>query len=268
MKVKGQFITEDGFDKIVAEKMPKIKQQERPLPMDQKLESQALSEIHSDTRPLEKEPEEKVTPPPLLKRGMETEPNIDVLRLIEDLHTQLLTSSRTKRALEMDLSSSQKTIQQLAQDNKTLRSQMENLRKEVQKLKEIQAESIYLQEENIDALDRIHEIQHELRTLNETLTRATQERDEALSRIGALESQLDQNELAKIKGRLRERETTYLSEENRDLQFKLEEALVQNAELQKKYEALRKSFDEVKESLTLLRDACKSNYYNLSDPSE
>lgn len=64
MKVKGQFITEDGFDKIVAEKMPKIKQQERPLPMDQKLESQALSEIHSDTRPLEKEQKEKVTPPP------------------------------------------------------------------------------------------------------------------------------------------------------------------------------------------------------------
>ena len=268
MKVKGQFITEDGFDKIVAEKMPKIKQQEGPLPVDQKLESQALSEIHSDIRPLEKEPEETVAAPPLLKKGIETEPSLDVLKLIEDLHTQLLASSRTKKALEMDLSSSQKTIQQLAHDNKTLRSQMENLRKEVQKLKEIQAESIYLQEENIDALDRIHEFQQELRTLNEILTRTTRERDEALNRMDALASQLDQSELVKIKGRLKEREATHLNEENRDLQFKLEEALVQNAELQKKHEALRKSFDEVKESLTLLRDACKSNYYNLADPSQ
>ncbi len=89
-----------------------------------------------------------------------------------------------------------------------------------------------------------------------------------LNRMDALASQLDQSELVKIKGRLKEREATHLNEENRDLQFKLEEALVQNAELQKKHEALRKSFDEVKESLTLLRDACKSNYYNLSDPSE
>ncbi len=69
MKVKGQFITEDGFDKIVAEKMPKIKQQEGPLPVDQKLESQTLSEIHSDIRPLEKEPEETVAAHPLLKKG-------------------------------------------------------------------------------------------------------------------------------------------------------------------------------------------------------
>ena len=63
--------------------------------------------------------------------------------------------AQTKRALEMDLSSYQKTIHQLAQDNQELRRQLETLTKEHQSLKEFQSESIYLQEENADALERI-----------------------------------------------------------------------------------------------------------------
>jgi chromosome segregation ATPase len=168
----------------------------------------------------------------------------------------------------MDLSSSQKTIQQLAQDNKGLRSEIEELKKELQKLKEIQSESIYLKEENADALERIHEFQQELRGMNEALARTIQERDEALNRIQELESQIVRNELLQMKGRLKEREASHFSEENRELQSKLEEALAHNMDLEKKYETLKKSFNEVRESLTLLRDSCKTNYYNLSQNPE
>jgi len=267
MKLRGQIITGDGFDKIVAEKMPKIKQQEEPLPSVQEVEPEALKEGRQEIGPLEKEPEEKMILPSS-KEGLEAEKNLDVIRLIEDLHGQLLASSRTKRALEMDLASSQKTIHQLAQDNKELRSQSEDLRKEIQKLKEIQSESTYLMEENTDALEKIYEFQQELRSVNETLTATAQERTEALHRIHELESHIEQNDLLKIKGRLKEREVSHLSDENLELQSKLEEALAQNMELQSKHEALKKSFNEVKESLTLLRDACKSNYYNLSETAE
>ena len=267
MKFKSQMITEDGFDKIVADKMPKVKHQEEAFPIEQETQPQVLKEGHQAIRPLEKEPEEKISVPPSAGKG-EGEQTLDVIRLIEDLHGQLLASSRTKRALEMDFASSQKTIQQLAQDNRELRSELEGLKKEIQKFKEIKSESTYLVEENTDALERIYELQQELRSVYETLTKTTQEKNEVLHRMVELESNLEQTELLKIKGKMKEKEASDFSEENRELRSRLGETLTQHMELQQKHDALKKSFNEVKESLTLLRDACKSNYYNLSDPSE
>lgn len=271
MKGKSERITGDGFDQNVAEKMPKIRRLEEALVSEPEGEPQAQQEDGhekvEEMRSSEKQIERKVifeSP----RKETEKDQNTDVLRLIEDLHTQLLVSGRTKRALEMDLSSHQKTIHQLAQDNKDLRSQLEDLRKEFQRYKEIQSESIYLQEENSDAWERIQEFQQELRSMNETLSRMTRERDEALSRIRDLEFQLEENEVLRVKGRLKEKEASYFSEESRELQSKLEQALAQNMDLEKRYEVLKKSFNEVRESLTLLRDSCKTDYYNLSEVPE
>jgi len=269
MKPRSQVITADGFDRNVAEKMPRIRKLEEPLSSSLEAEPRPLEgddlEPAQEMRPPEKQVEEAVLfQPP----KAETEQAVDVLRLIEDLHGQLLASAQTKRALEIDLTSHQKTIRQLAQDNQELRGQLEILRKEVQQLKESQSESIYLQEENADALERIKEFQLELRETREALTKTTQEREEALARIRDLESQMEQNEVLKIKGKLKEREASLFSEENRELQSRLEEALSQNMDLERKYETLRKSFNEVRESLTLLRDSCKKNYYNPSETPE
>jgi chromosome segregation ATPase len=271
MKARSEMLTGDGFDMNVAEKMPKMRKQEEPLSADLETEplfqKEDLQETIQDVRPLEKEVERKfIFEPP--KKATEVEQDLDVLRLIEDLHTQLLASARTKRALEMDLTSQQKTIHQLAHDNQGLRRQLEGLNEELQRLKKIQSESVYLKEENTDALERIQEFQQELRDLKEALAKTTQERNEALHRITELESQIEQNEIMKIKGRLKEREASYLFEEGQELQAKLEEALARNMDLESKYQALRKSFNEVKESLTLLRDSCKKDYYNLNQTPE
>jgi chromosome segregation ATPase len=269
MKTRSQVVTADGFDRNVAEKMPKIRKLEEPLPSPLEAEPWPLKEDPHEPapemRPPEKEVEETV---PFQPPKAETEQTVDVLRLIEDLHGQLLASTQTKRALEMDLTSYQKTIRQLTQDNQELRGQLEILSKEIEKFKEVQSESIYLQEENADALERIKEFQLELGETREALMKATQEREEALGRIRDLESQMEQNEVLKIKGKLKEREASLFSEENRELQSRLEEALSQNMDLERKYETLRKSFNEVRESLTLLRDSCKKNYYNLSETPE
>lgn len=271
MKGRSQMITGDGFDKNIAEKMPKIRRLEEPSPSGLEAEGQPLKDNGHETiqemRSSEKQ-EEKEETLQSATRGTVTEQSLDVLRLIEDLHTQLLVSGRAKRALEMDLTSHQRTIQQLAQDNKDLRSQLEDLKRELQRFKEIQAESTYLKEENADALERIQEFQQELREVNEALARATQERDQAISRIHDLESRMEESELLRVKGRMKEREASHFSEENRELQSKLEEALAQRINLERKHEALRKSFNEVRESLTLLRDSCKTNFYNLSEAPE
>jgi chromosome segregation ATPase len=267
MKVRSEMIRGDGFDKNVAEKMPKVRQEEEAPPSDLGSEQKFLGEEFQEMRPLEKGAEEHITLTPSKER-METEPQMDVLRLIEDLHTQLLASSRTKRALEIDLTSYQKSVHQLGQDNKDLREQLENLMKELQGLKETQSESIYLKEENADALEKIRELQEELRTVKEALAKTLQQRDEAMSRIHDLESQIEQSELLQIKGKLKEREALHFSEENQELQLRLEEAQTQNMDLERKYEQLRKSFNEVRESLTLLRDSCKTNYYNLPKTPE
>ena len=226
MKPRSQVITADGFDKNVAEKMPRIRRLEESLPSHLEAEPQPLKEDHHEPilemRSPEKPTEERVifeSP----KKGIETEQSLDILQLIEDLQGQLLASAQTKRALEMDLTSYQKTIYQLTQDNQELHHQLDVLNKEHQKLQEFKSESIYLQEENADALERIREFQVELREMRETLTKAIQEREEALS---------------------------------------------QNMDLERKYEILRKSFNEVKESLTFLRDSCKKSYYSLSETPE
>jgi chromosome segregation ATPase len=271
MKPRSQVVTADGFDKNVAEKMPKIRKLEEPLLSPLETEPQPLKEDHDQRVPempsLEKQTEKRVifeSP----KKGIEIEESLDILQLIEDLQGQLLASAQTKRALEMDLTSYQKTIHQLTQDNQELRHQLDVLNEEHQKLQEFKSESIYLQEENADALERIKEFQLELREMRGTLTKATQEREEALDRIRDLEFQAEQNEVLKIKEKLKEREASHFSGESRELQSKLEEALSQNMDLERKYEILRKSFNEVKESLTLLRDSCKKSYYNLSETPE
>jgi chromosome segregation ATPase len=267
MKVRS--LTEDGFDKNVAEKMPKIKKLEETFPSDTESMPQPVNQdpyeiIHEVRSPETKEEKTILFQPP----GTETEQTVDVLKLIEDLHTQLLVSGQIKKALEMDLHSYQKTIHQLTQDNQDLRNQLETQKKEHQTLKESQSESIYLKEENEDALEKIQGLQQELREMNEALAKSIQERDGALSRVQDLESQLEQNELLQIKGRLKEREASHFYEESQKLQSRLEKTLSQNLELERKYEVLKRSFNEVKESLTLLRDSCKKDYYNLSETLE
>lgn len=271
MKVRSQTIEGDGFDKNVAEKMPKIRRPEELPPSDFEGEPQwpredhheVTQEIPSPARPAERR--DIFTPP---KRDEKPKPNLDVLRLIEDLHTQLLVSTQTKKALEMDLTSHQKTIHQLAQDNKDLRGQLAELNKELQGINEVQYGSIYLKEENEDSLEKIRELQLELKDMKETLGRTFREKEEALSRVRELESQMEQKEILLIKGRLREREASHFYEENQTLQSRLEEALAQKMDLERRYETLRRSFNEVRESLTALRDSCRSNFYNLPESPE
>ncbi len=145
---------------------------------------------------------------------------------------------------------------------------MEELNKELHVLKENQTESAYLKEENEDALERIRQFQEEMRAANETLARVTEEREEALVRIRDLESQIEQGDVLKIKGRMKEREASHLTEENKDLRSRLEEMMAQQVDLERKYGALKKSFNEVKESLTFLRDSWKTSYYDLPETSE
>ncbi len=271
MKPRSQAITADGFDTNVAEKMPKIRKPEEPLPSPLEEEFLPVKEDRHEPIPEMRPPERQIEREMIFespKKRVETEQSLDVLNLIEDLHAQLLASAQTKRALEMDLVSYKKTIHQLSQDNQELHHQLEALRKEHQKLKEFQSESYYLQEENTDALEKIKDFQQELRDTRETLNKAIQDKEEALNRMRDLESQMEQSEVVKIKGKLKEREASLFSEENRELQSKLEEALAQNLDLERKYETLKKSFHEVRESLTFLRDSCKANYYNLSENPE
>jgi DNA repair exonuclease SbcCD ATPase subunit len=268
MRVRGQPVTDDGFDKNVAEKMPKVKRQEEFPPPE--IEAQPLKEdpqeIRTEVRSQEVEIEKEVILPSPQSEEREKQP--DVSRLIEDLHTQLLALGKTKRALEMDLASDRKALFQLAQDNKELRAQLEDLTAKLQRLGEVQRETLYLREENMDALERIRDLQQEFRSVRESFDLASRERDEALSRIRDLESQIEEKELLWIKGKLKEREASHFAEENRELREKLEEVLSQNIDVERKYEEIRRSFKEVRESLTLLRDSCKTNLYNLSENLE
>ncbi len=263
MKARDHMSMGDGFDRNVAEKMPTVKKAEEtlPPPESERLEPREEPvEVKQDSPVLTKAAEKRSPFQPFPKEA-EPEPQRDVMKLIEDLHTQLLASGRTKSALEMDLASSQKSLHRLAQDNQDLRGQLDQVRRELQKVREGQTEAAYLREENEDALERIRDFQQEVRSLREALAKMTQEKEEALGRVRQMESEEQQSELLRIKERLREREASHFSRENQELQARLEAVLAENAELEEKYETLRKSFSEVKESLAVLRDSFKASYY-------
>ena len=272
MKGRGQTLAGDGFDgfdRSVAEKMPKIRKEEEASPVfpEEATPLHPANEAPPEAKPAEKPVEKRAIFTPLSREG-EKEEDLDVLKLIEDLHGQLLVSNRMKRALETDLSSSEKTIQGLVREKRSLETEIEGLKKELQKSGETRSEIAYLQEENEDALERIRAMQGEAKALKEALAKAIEERDQALVQIQALEARIEEGDLVRIKGKLKEKEAFHFSEENEELRKRLEATLAQNGDLEKKYEALKKSFHEVKESLTLLRDTCKSSYYNLSGSSK
>jgi DNA repair exonuclease SbcCD ATPase subunit len=264
MKARDQVAISDGFDKNVAEKMPKIKKQEGFSLYEREPEPERQQEEGPpDPVPVEKEQERRPFLSP--RSAPEKEKHLDVLKLIEDLHSQVLVSHQTRRALEADLSSSQKTVQQLVYDNNGLRAKVDDLSGELKRLKDIQAEATYLKEEHFDLLEKMKTFQQESRTMQEMLTKVIQERDELAGRAQDLQSQIEKTDVLRIKEKLREREASHFAEENKDLRSRLEELQVQNMNLEREYEEMRRSFGEVKESLTLLRDSCRAQYYNLSD---
>ena len=268
MKTRSPLTISDGFDRNVAEKMPKIRQEEEFPPAEPVTEFQPIQEGPSETVSSEVGVEREFVLPPPLEEERRGEKSEEVLNLIEDLHNQLLVSSRTRRTLEVDLASLQKDIHHRTRESEALRRQLEDQVKEIQRLKEVQAESIYLKDENADAVERLQELHQEMREVKESLAKITQERDEALHHVRQLEAQKEQDELLRVKGRLKEKEISHLSKENQELQSRLKEAFAQNLEMEKKYETVRKSFDEVRESLTLLRDSVKKDYYHLPDSPE
>lgn len=272
MKLKDQAAVGDGFDKNVAEKMPKLKKWEEGPSFE--AEQERISSKEEGPPRIREEAE--VERPSAEKKVLFQAPGemrespepLDVLKLIEDLHAQVLASGRIKRALEMDLSASQKTIQQLASDNKALRAEREELHRQLQRVKEIETESNYLREENEDALEKISDLQGELRSVREALASALREKEEALKQVRELRDRVEQNELLGLRERMKQKEASQLSEENKEIRARLEEALRRNADLEKRYETLKKSFEEVKESLSLLRESYKASYYNMTERPE
>lgn len=265
MKGKSQVLEADGFDRIIAEKMPKMKKMEEPF-YSIKEASSILEGSHGE-EVLEKQVDRNsmFEPPP---DAQPSPGNLDLSGLIEDLHHQLLLSQKAQKSMELDKISYEKKIHHLTQENRDLRSKIEVFQRELQRLKENALELDYLKEENEEALERIKELQEELRAIKEALTKALKEKEEASRRVQELEYQLDQLELTRMKEKLREKETSHFNEENLQLRAKLEETLAQNLELEKKYEAIKRTFQEVRESLLLLRDSCKKNYYQISNPPD
>src|SRR5512135_1105868 len=115
MKPRIQTATADGFETNVAQKMPKIRKLEEPHTLILERDPQPR-EKEGDPTPIDAQtllPEmslsEKQTERKAIfessQKGLASESSLDVLKLIEDLHGQLLASAQTKKALETDLAS-------------------------------------------------------------------------------------------------------------------------------------------------------------------
>ncbi|HIC92569.1 MAG TPA: hypothetical protein EYP21_11065 [Syntrophaceae bacterium] len=233
----------NGFDRSVARKMPTVGSKV----------AEAVKEISSGEK---NGRDEKET-------FSAKDLHMDVLGLVEDLQSQLQATQDIKMALEEDLASAEKTINQLLSDNKELRTLVQDQSNITARLQEMEREITYLEEENSDALLKIHDLQTENKELKEKVATLTTERDEALRERDSFKSRLKEDEALRIQNSYLEKERKRILQKQSELEEQLKAVLEDNAGLEKECHDLKTALKEIKQFLLLVRDHAKYDYYNI-----
>ncbi len=238
----------NGFERSVARKMPRVRSEveESAEPIRRKSTDIHDQIIHEEV-PLEKEVQ------------------WDALSLVADLESQLQTAQDLKAALERDLTSAKKTIDQLFSDNKELRALVEDQESIAPRLQKLEQEITYLEEENSDALIRIQVMRTENEELKENIATLATERDTALNENRMVKSKMKEEETLRIQIAYFEKERKRNLQRQSELEENLKVALQKNTDLEKEYHNLKKAMNEIKQSLLLVRNHAKRGYYSMKE---
>lgn len=235
----------NGFERSVARKMPRVRSEveESAEPIRGKSSDVHDQIIHEEV-PLEKEVQ------------------WDALSLVADLESQLQAAQDLKAALERDLTSAKKTIDQLFSDNKELRALVEDQESIAPRLQKLEQEITYLEEENSDALIRIQVMRTESEELKENIAKLATERDTALGENRMVKSRMKEEETLRIQIAYLEKERKRSLQRQSELEENLKVALQKNTDLEKECHNLKKAMNEIKQSLLLVRNHAKRGYYD------
>lgn len=261
----------DGFESSVAQRMPQTKTQTR---------SEKLTSLREVARPEAEapatapetaerpaaarlEPVEKV-PRPLAPKAEAPPEGGDVLRIVGQLKGQLLALETTKRALERELSTARRQVEHLAADNKALRGELESAAAAQAELLRLREENALLDEETADVLSRLEGLRSEGEESRERLAALAQENQAAGEELARLRLAASEGEMLRIKAEFLEKEKGSLSAENTQLARECEVLKDERDGLFREAASLKKSLKEIRESLLMVRDSARSDYYDLT----
>ncbi len=238
----------NGFERSVARKMPRVR-----------------SEVVESVEPVRREPPNLHDEIVHEEVSLEEEVQWDALSLVADLESQLQAAQDLKAALERDLASAKKTIDQLFLDNKELRALVKDQEKTVPRLQKLEQEITYLEEENSDALIRIQVMRTENEELKERVATLATERDTALNENRMVKSKIKEEETLRIQIAYLEKERKRSLQGQSELEENLKVALQRNTDLEKECHNLKKAMNEIKQSLLLVRNHAKRGYYGIKE---
>jgi len=268
----------DGFESSVAQRMPKTRTGARPdrvasLREVVRPEAEAADALRpAPPETAERPPqtarleplERPVKLPESLAGGRPGEAAGDVLRIVGQLKGQLLALETTKRALERELSTTRRQVEHLAADNLALRGELEAAEAAQAELARLRHENALLEEETADVLARLEQLKAEGEEQREHLSALAQEHAAAAVELEGLRAASAEGELLRIKAEFMEQEKASLSQENAQLGRECEGLKDERDALGREVATLKKQLKEIRESLLLVRDSARSDYYDLT----
>lgn len=278
----------DGFESSVAQRMPSTRTQARseklkPLREVLRPEAEAVEAIDAAAalrqsigeaaapaprpQPMHLEPTDRPARAVESLAGRAAAPEReggDVLRIVGQLKGQLLALETTKRALERELSTVRRQVEHLAADNKGLRAELEAAEVAQADLSRLREENALLEEESADVLSRLEQLKADSEEQRERLATLALENQASAAELTSLRAASADGEMLRIKAEFLDKEKFSLAEENAQLGRECEEIKDERDGLAREVITLKKSLREIRESLLLVRDSSRSDYYDLT----
>jgi len=270
----------DGFDKNVAEKMPRLQKVrpnrpwnispvQMPSKDDETEESSVLKEILTDTTEslFEPAPEMEISPPRnidahILKKDIIVEPALTetTLKEIDSQFTDMLIQSReTRRTLELK----DNDLNQALMRNKELELKISLLQENSDKSDTLLHEVGFLNEQIQDANLYIQGLLSVISEKDNALNEQMALKDESLNRLTKISSEVKERAALDVKASMLERELLSAHQRIKELEGQLEIEAASRKPLEDEITELKSTLEKVHSSLAQIRLKAKREAYGL-----
>jgi chromosome segregation ATPase len=259
----------DGFDKSVAERMPKMQKRRpiRPWNVDPVLiKSQ---DDHKEKRPEPvSEPVARVIPEAPEPEAMNPEPMVmaqasvaKAVETIEDLNTEFSQIIFEKKDIQRKLHENSKVLDVVEKENLSLRQNLAEMEKAAHENTLFEREITFLNEQLEDADFYIQNVVGMLEEKNTSLAVETQKRETLEEKLRVFGRDIQEKAKLDVKVSILEKDLTMTTGRIRELETQLEDEYRKRKPLEDEIVELKMALDKVYSSLSHIRLKAKREVY-------
>ena len=247
----------DGFDKSVAERMPRMqkKRPNRPWNVDPILlrsQEDHVEQTSPITETISGAPISKVAAKATIAKAVET---------IEDLNTEFTQIIFEKKDIQRKLKEHNKAIKEIEKENTSLKEDLAELEKSAQDNKSIEREITFLNEQFEDADHYIQNVVGMLEEKTANLEAEATKRKALEERMGRFNKDIQNKAKLDVKVSILERDLTISTTRIQELESRLEEEYRKRKPLEEEIVELKMALDRVYSSLSHIRLKAKREVY-------